>query len=126
MNNLGWEHVLYQMGVPSGQLSDMNGWGHYVEPMVTVGAYWSLWMLLVGIVAHLFAARRGDGWSDRVGVARTRLHAAVRVVAGVTVCAARAALGGWIFYNTNVLNHYETARRPRGAAGRLRKTLQAV
>ena len=106
MNNLGWEHVLYQMGVPSGKLSDMNGWGHYVEPMVTVGAYWSLWMLLVGIVAHLFAVR-GAG-NDRWAVARTRLTPAVRIVAAATVLSA-SVLGGWIFYNTNVLNHYETA-----------------
>ena len=108
MNNLGWEHVLYQMGVPSGLVSDMNGWGHYVQPMVTVGAYWSLWMLLVGIVAHLFALRgAGNGWRNRLVVARVRFTPTVRLVAGVTVVVA-AALGGWIFYNTNVLNHYET------------------
>ena len=109
MNNLGWEHVLYQMGVPSGQVSDMNGWGHYVQPMVTVGAYWSLWMLLVGIVAHLFALRgAGNGWRNRLVVAKVRFTPTVQAVVGVTVMIT-AALGGWIFYNTNVLNHYETS-----------------
>ena len=110
MNALGFEHVLYQFGVPTGPLSDMNGWGHYVEPMLTVGAYWSLWMVLAGVVAHLFM-RRGAiaGVSERLAVARLRLTRPV-VVTSIATAVAIAMLGSWIFYNTNVLNRYETAR----------------
>ncbi len=109
MNSLGWEHVLYQMGVPSAPLSDMNGWGHYIEPMLTVGAYWSLWMVLAGIAAHAFALRGApEGWRGRVAIARQRFTPSVRTVALATLLLT-CALGGWIFYNTNVLNRYETA-----------------
>ncbi len=109
MNSLGWEHALYQMGVPSGRLSGMNGWGHFVEPMVTIGMYWSLWMLLLGLFTHLFALRGiGNGWRERVAIARTRFTGVVRAAIAVTVVLT-SGLGAWIFYNTNVLNVYETA-----------------
>ena len=117
MNSLGYEHVLYQFGVPTGDLSDMNGWGHYVEPMVTVGAYWSLWMVVLGVFAHLFM-RRGntDGWKARMHVARGRFTTRVQIVTLVAV-AVPPRSGTWIFHNTNVLNRYETAdSRERGAA----------
>jgi ABC-2 type transport system permease protein len=110
LGSLGFEHVLYQVGVPQPQLSDMNGWGHFVEPMVTVGVYWSLWMVLVGVAAHLFM-RRGatDSAGERLAVARLRVTRAV-VVLSVAVAVAIGLLGAWIFYNTNVLNRYETAK----------------
>ena len=109
MNGAGFEHVLYQIGVPTARLSDMNGWGHFVEPMVTVGVYWSLLMVLVGVAAHLLM-RRGltDGWRDRVAIARERFTLRVKIVTAIATVFA-CTLGGWIFYNTNVLNHYETA-----------------
>jgi len=109
MNSLGYEHVLYQFGVPTGDLSDMNGWGHFVEPMVTVGAYWSLLMVLVGVAAHLLMYRGNtDSWRARMAIARARFTKPVRIVSFVTFAAA-VALGCWILYNTNVLNRYETA-----------------
>ncbi len=108
MDSAGFEHVLYQMGVPGAPLSDMNGWGHFVQPMLTVGAYWSLLMVLVGVAAHLFMNREiPQDWRGRFAIARSRFTPLVASVT-VIVIALAAALGGWIFYNTNVLNHYET------------------
>ena len=46
--------------------------------------------------------------ADDLPIARSRFTPPVRVVTAVTVALA-TALGAWIFYNTNVLNHYETA-----------------
>jgi len=108
-NSFGFEHVLYQIGIPRVRGSDMNGWGHYLEPMTTVGAYWTLWMVLAAVVAHLFA-QRGlvDAWRGRLAVAKQRFTVQVQTTS-VVVALAIAALGTWIFYNTNVLNRYETA-----------------
>jgi len=109
MSSFGFEHVLYQIGVPRPRLSDMNGWGHYLQPMLTVGAYWTLWMVLAAVVAHLFMLRGVvDTWRGRVAVAKQRFTVPVRLISAV-VALAVATLGGWIFYNTNVLNRYETA-----------------
>jgi hypothetical protein len=108
-NSLGFEHVLYQLGIPRVRTSDMNGWGHYLGPMATVGAYWTLWMALAAVVAHLFMLRGVvDTWRGRVAVAKQRFSAPVRT-ASASIALVIAVLGGWIFYNTNVLNHYETA-----------------
>ncbi len=110
MNSMGFEHVLYQFGVPGARLSDMNGWGHFVEPIVTVGAYWSAWMLIVAVAAHLFMRRgRTDDWRARVDVAATRFTPVVRGVAAAAAIAV-VGLGAWIFYNTNVLNEYQTTK----------------
>ena len=110
LDSVGWEHALYQIGVPAPKLSEMNGWGHYLQPMFTVGAYWSLWMVLAAVLAHLFMVRgTGDSWRGRIAVARARFTPPVQATAAA-VALAIAGLGGWIFYNTNVLNHYETAQ----------------
>ena len=108
-NSLGFEHVLYQLGIPRVRGSDMNGWGHFLEPMVTVGAYWTSWMALVAVVAHLLMQRGSvDTWSARRVIARRRFTGPVKATTA-TVALVVAGLGGWIFYNTNVLNRYETA-----------------
>lgn len=79
--SLGFEHVLYRPGLPES-----------LDLQVTVGAYWSAFAVLL----VLFAQAR------RRFTPRVRSAAAL---AGVTW----AGLGVWIFYNTNVLNPYETA-----------------
>jgi ABC-type transport system involved in multi-copper enzyme maturation permease subunit len=109
LDSLGFEHPLYQLGLPEAPLSDMNGWGHFVAPLLTVGGYWAALLVLVGIAGHLFV-RRGvvGGWTERMRIARVRFARPVAATAVVSLVAA-AALGGWIYYNTNVLNTYETA-----------------
>ena len=109
LGSVGFEHVLYQLGVPQPKRSDMNGWGHYLEPMFTVGAYWTLWMVLAAVLAHVFMLRgTSDRWRGRLRVARARFTRRVGATTAV-VALLIAGLGGWIFYNTNVLNRYETA-----------------
>ena len=78
---LGFEHVLYRPGLPESP-----------DAQVTVGAYWSAFAVLLVLLAQ--ARRR---FTPRVRSAAA--------LAGVTWL----GLGVWIFYNTNVLNPYETA-----------------
>ena len=78
---LGFEHVLYRPGLPESP-----------DAQVTVGAYWSAFAVLLVLLAQ--ARRR---FTPRVRSAAA--------LAGVTW----VGLGVWIFYNTNVLNDYETA-----------------
>jgi len=109
LDNLGFEHVLYQLGVPSAPLSDMNGWGHFVEPVLTVGAYWASIMVLFAVLAHLLMRRGSVGtWRQRFRDAGARFTGPVRAVSALALLTA-VGLGSWIFYNTNVLNTYRTA-----------------
>ncbi len=80
---LGFEHVLYRPGLPETP-----------DSQVAVGAYWSAFAVLLALVAHALGPTSvGAGWRAWLAVAG--------VVWG--------GLGAWIFYNTNVLNAYETA-----------------
>jgi ABC-2 type transport system permease protein len=106
---LGLEHNLYKFGsVPGAIYSDMNGYGHFLPRVRAFQAYWAAASLLLLVVAYLLWTRgTPSSWRERWVQARARLDARS---AGVALVAALAfvALGGFIFWNTNVLNHYET------------------
>jgi ABC-type transport system involved in multi-copper enzyme maturation permease subunit len=104
----GFEHGLYAFSIPYVTYSDMNGFGHFVIPVVSFTIYWGAFCALLVIVGHLFYPR---GYRDRiahvVAAARTRASRNVAVTAGVALLVL-AGTGAWIFYNTNVLNDYVT------------------
>ena len=104
----GFEHNLYSFGVPRAVYSDMNGWGHYLPRLFSVGAYWSLFTVLLVIGGHLFM-RRGESENFRARLSQARLRFNKTVGAGLLVTlVVMAGTGTWIFYNSNVLNEYVT------------------
>lgn len=106
LSSVGFEHYLYQFGTPAARYSDMNGYGHYVRPLLSFSAYWLLWGGLLIVLAHLLFVRGMEGrWRDRLRTARTRMTVPTAGVAA-TLLVLVAALGSYIFYNTNVLNDY--------------------
>ena len=107
---LDFEHTLYQFGArPDTPYSDMNKYGHFVWPTVWFFAYWGLVGVVLLGLAHLFWIRGTDTSArSRLAVARQRLSP--RVVATLTAgFAGFVAAGAFIFYNTNVLNAYQTS-----------------
>ncbi len=87
----------------------MNGFGHFLVRVRTFQAYWAAAALLLAVVAYLFWVRgTTTDWKGRLRVARSRITRPVvaTIAAGVV---AVAGLGGFIFYNTNVLNPYVTS-----------------
>lgn len=111
LESLGFEHALYNFGISSGQLvhSDMNGYGHYLAPFFSLSAYWAAFCMLLAIGAHLLFIRgRTRGLKDRLQIASQRNTPGLMGVATVAGLAF-VTLGGWIYYNTNVLNTYTLA-----------------
>ncbi len=105
---IGLEHNLWTYGSDSGLVySDMNGYGPFAAPYLWFKTYWAAWALLLAIATNLFWVRgreRGAGWRVRQARARFGRPAATgSLVAAVLVL----ALGGFVFYNTNVLNDFE-------------------
>jgi ABC-type transport system involved in multi-copper enzyme maturation permease subunit len=97
--------LLYGTG-PGWTYSDMNGFGPFVAPLVWFKMYWAAWALLLAVVATLFWVRgREPGLRRRLEVARARLIGPTARAAGVGIVLI-LLLGGFIFYNTNVLNEY--------------------
>ena len=102
----GIHHLLIYNGGPKLVYSEMNGFGPFVTPFVWFKLYWAAWAMLFAVVAMLFWVRGPElGIRQRLATARARLTAQTARMAGVAV-ALILALGGFIFYNTNVLNDY--------------------
>ncbi|WP_332862176.1 M1 family aminopeptidase [Janthinobacterium svalbardensis] len=104
------EHNLYAFGgTPAIKYSDMNGYGHFLAGWSWFALYWSLFTVALVMLARAFWVRGlSADWRARTRLARQRLQGrAGAALALVVLC--WAGTGGWIFYNTNVLNKYETA-----------------
>ncbi len=87
----------------------MRGFGPSLEPWLWFKLYWAAWALLLVVVARLLWIRgRENGFWLRLRTARGRLMGATARVAAVAV-GLILTLGGFIFYNTNVLNEYLTS-----------------
>ena len=100
-------HNLLLFGLdPGWTYSDMNGFGAFVEPIVWFRSYWAAWALLLLVGAAVFWVR------GREFDVRRRLRTARARFTGPALRAAGAALvlilllGGFIIYNTNILNDY--------------------
>lgn len=103
---LGLHRMLVYDSDPGWRYSEMNGFGPFVEPFVWFKLYWAAWALLFGVVMALFWVRGPElGVRYRLSRWRGRLGAATLKMAGVAI-ALILLLGGFVFYNTNVLNEF--------------------
>jgi hypothetical protein len=106
---IGIKHKLLVYGAsPEWSFTDMRGFGGTVGPWAWFKLYWAAWAILLAVVAVLLWVRGAEsGVKTRLRIARLRF---TRATLGATAMAAGLilALGGFIFYNTNVLNEYIT------------------
>lgn len=106
----GFEHHLYLYGTaPRAIYSDMNGYGHFVRAIVWFDVYWAAAAVLLAVASSLSWVRGLEG-----GLRMRARLAGQRFSPGLRAVAAGAGLvfvasGGFIFYNTNVVNHYRTS-----------------
>lgn len=104
---LDFEHVLYRpTAPPEGPYSDMNGFGQFVGPMTWLRLYWSFFAAGLVLLANLLWVRGTDArLSLRIPEARRRVTGLNTGLLALAIIGLGAS-GGWIFYNTNVLNEY--------------------
>ncbi|MBC6608814.1 ABC transporter permease [Hymenobacter sp. BT188] len=104
---LGIEHKLLIFGAsPSWTYTDMAGFGSSLGSWLWFKGYWVAWALLLAVVARLFWVRGREGsFAARLQLARRRFTRSSVLVSAVAV-GGIFTLGGFIFYNTNVLNGY--------------------
>jgi len=97
--------------------SDLNGLAPFLEGLVWFKLYWAAWALLFALLASLFWVRgRERGAGRRLALARERLAGRTLRAAAVAT-ALVVSLGGFVFYNTNVLNAYASTTPDALAAG---------
>lgn len=106
----GIDHDLLVFGAsPGWSYTEMRGFGPSLGPWLWFKLYWAAWSGLLAVVARLLWVR------SREGALRFRFQVAQRRFVGSTPWLAGTAVvlilvfGGFIFYNTNVLNQYLSA-----------------
>lgn len=111
---LGFEHALYLYGGGGGllgpliPLSDMNGQGEFWVRTTWLRVYWSAFALILLVLGYALWRRGTEG---RLWPRLKRLPRRLTGKAGVTLAAAALVFvgaGGFIYYNTNILNPYRT------------------
>jgi ABC-2 type transport system permease protein len=106
---MNFQDYLYRLGEsPSVVYSEMNGYGPYARPTFWFHLYWAIGAVLMAILANLLWVRGMEtGWRNRLKLARERFSSQTRVGLAVAVVLF-LAVGGYIYYNTHVLNPYRT------------------
>lgn len=108
LNNLGFQHNLYNFGSnPQVPLSAFNGMGHFWIGRTWFDLYWNAFCIVLVILSYGLWRR---GAETRLRPRLARFPARMRGLTGLTLGGALVAfvgLGGWIFYNTNILNVYQ-------------------
>ena len=106
---MGLQHYLYRFGQsPPYMYSDMNGYGPFAASLFWFHLYWGIAAIALAIITDtLWVRGTGENLWARLQVAATRFTRPV--VASLLVCAVLLlVVGGYIFYNTNILNPYYT------------------
>ncbi|MCB2379343.1 hypothetical protein LGH70_17225 [Hymenobacter sp. BT635] len=122
-SQLGLEHNLYSFNSDPGVLySAMNGFGHFVLPYFTFKLYWAAFAVVLAIASSLLWPRGTETrFSWRWQQFRSSFSPGLRVVAGLALLVF-AGVGGYIFYNTNVLNAYRSSDAQQALQARYEKT----
>lgn len=107
--NMGFEHNLYNFGGSSGvPLSDMNGMGHFWIGRSWFDVYWTLFCIVLVVLSYALWRRGAETrLVPRLKRLPRRLAGAPGILAALALIGF-AGVGGWIYYNTNVLNTFET------------------
>jgi ABC-2 type transport system permease protein len=105
--DFGFEDRLYRFASrPDTIYSDLNGYGHFLPAVFWFRLYWGAFALLLLVLAYVLWVRGRDaGWRARLRTAAARFTLPVTAVTGIAAIAL-VATGGFIYYNTHVLNPY--------------------
>jgi ABC-2 type transport system permease protein len=110
LSTLGFEHNLYNFGgITRIDLSDMNGQGHVWIARAWFEAYWTAFCAILAVFTYALWRR---GTETRLRPRLRRLPRRLAGPAGAILAVALvsfAGFGGYIFYNTNILNSYRTS-----------------
>lgn len=122
---LGYNHSLYKFGGKTlGTYSDMNGYGHLLQPYLWTKIYWILFGILLLIVSALIvnSGTESSLWK-RIKAFRSQLTKPIIYLGGSTIVLF-IIVGSYIFYNTNVLNEYWTSDQQKNYRAAYEKTLK--
>ncbi len=102
-------NLLKHGGTPNVTYSDMNGFGPYISGLTWFNLYWVLFSLLVSFIIYLFYVRgKETDFGKRLQAAKY-LFSKNKLAIGFTLLAF-VLCGGFVYYNTKVLNKYDSPK----------------
>ncbi len=107
LSQLDFDHHLYNYSsAPATPYSDMNGFGHFLAARLWFSGYWACFAIALLVIAALYWVRgTSAGWKERGRIALARFRTPSRALLAASLIGF-VVLGGWIYYNTNVINQY--------------------
>ncbi|WP_258098862.1 M1 family aminopeptidase [Marinoscillum pacificum] len=125
MSELGIEHTMFYFGRTGlGGYSEMNNFGHYFQPFSWLNVYWFGFAVILYSVAILFTVRGIDSnFFIRLKLGKQRVNGQVIMVI-VFALIVFAGSGGYIYYNTNVLNEYQNSDDGKAERAKYERTLK--
>jgi hypothetical protein len=101
-------HLLVYSYTPNSGISDMDGMGHMMRPILWFDIYWLLAAGLLIIIAALFYYRGvNSSVKERLQLVPERFDRKTKIFAGILILFF-LAVGGYIYYNISYLNEYLT------------------
>jgi ABC-2 type transport system permease protein len=101
------DKLLVLFEVPEVPLSDLNGYGHYLTATLWFALYWICVALLIAVATNLLWVRGTGSLWTRIKQSRQRVGPGVLNLVGVAL-AGIVTSGGYIYWNTHVLNDFVT------------------
>ena len=124
LSNIGYEHNLYGYAdAPTVPLTDFDGASRFAAARLWFQLYWLAFGVMLCVLSYGLWRR---GTTLELLPRLRRLPARLRGGAGIlfgAACVAWLGLGGFIFYNTNVLNRYVPAPERERRMAELEKAL---
>jgi ABC-2 type transport system permease protein len=117
-------HLLLYSYTPKSGMSDMDGMGHMVKPVLWFNLYWLLAAGLLIIIAALFYNRGvNSSFKERLQLIPERFDKKTKLFAAALL-PLFIAVGGYIYYNISYLNEYLTKGENEDRAIIYEKTLK--
>ncbi len=125
VDTIGLEHRLLQFTSDGmGSFSDMNKHGHYMSSFAWFNTYWFGFSALLFIISVIFSVSgTNSSFKTRLKVSRLRLTRPIIIVSIISLITFVSS-GCYIYYNTNVVNNYETENKGEELQAEYEKTLK--
>jgi len=96
--------LLFNSSGPRLPYSDMNGYGHSLFSFIVFKTYWASFCVALVIISNLLWVRgKEKGLRNRIRIARTLFNRKAKIAISLSLLVF-IVCGGFIFYNTHILN----------------------
>jgi len=117
VNFFGWGLVQVESNlvrfsrVPGHTYSDLFGFAPYAKGLSWYGIYWMLFCVFLSCIGILLWQRgREKGFFNRIRIASSRFQGTMATATCLSL-GAWMAVGGWIYYNSHIVNSYVSSEK---------------